>query len=40
MNKKSQKKLLSFTFLKALVCSLAGLSFYIIGKKVIPFPEK
>jgi len=29
-----------FTFFKALACSLLGLSFYILGRKVIPFPEK
>jgi len=39
MQKKS-KKLISLVFLKAIFCSLLGLFFYIIGKKVIPFPEK
>ncbi|RHZ37585.1 hypothetical protein [endosymbiont GvMRE of Glomus versiforme] len=35
-----RKKIFSFTFIKALLCTLLGLTFYIIGKKVIPFPEK
>jgi len=37
---KSQRNKPFFTFFKALVCSLLGLSFYILGRKAIPFPEK
>lgn len=37
---KSRRNKPFFTFFKALVCSLLGLSLYILGRKVIPFPEK
>jgi len=37
---KNKKKIFSFGFFKAVICSLIGLTFYIIGKKVVPFPEK
>ena len=37
---RSKKRIFSSGFFKALICSLIGLTFYIIGKKVAPFPEK
>lgn len=37
---KNKKNIFSLGFFKALLCSLLGLTFYIIGKKAIPFPEK
>lgn len=37
---KNKKKIFSFGFFKAVICSLVGLTFYIIGKKAVPFPEK
>jgi len=38
--KRNKRKIFSLGFFKALICSLIGLTFYIIGKKIIPFPEK
>jgi len=37
---KNKKKIFSFGFFKAVICSLIGLAFYIVGKKAIPFPEQ